>query len=142
MVYYQNEEEIEAVVHGFESCTTAKEDFKHRNHLTVAVWYLSDSSVTEAFPRMRDGLFSFLDHHGVGREKYHETLTIFWLKLVQGVISQLPPETSVVDRTNAVLEQLANPRVVLEHYSEASLSSAESKSRWVPPDLPAKTRHT
>lgn len=56
MDYYENEEEIEAVVTGFESCATAKEDFKHRNHLTVAVWYLLHSPAEEAVERMREGL--------------------------------------------------------------------------------------
>jgi hypothetical protein len=87
MGYYQSEEEIETVAHGFESCTTAKEDFKHRSHLTIAAWYLSHLSHEEALNKIRDGLFIFLDHHGVGREKYNETLTIFWIKLVEQAIN-------------------------------------------------------
>jgi len=134
MVFYQNEEEIEAVVKGFELCTTAKEDFKHRNHLTVAAWYLRDSSVTEAFIRMRDGLFNFLDHHGVGREKYHETLTIFWLKLVEGAMAEVIPN-DFVETTNMVVERLADTRVVFEHYSEELLWSGEAKRSWIEPDL-------
>ena len=138
---YQHEGEIEAVVEGFELCTTAKEDFNHRNHLTVAVWYLRNSSLPDALVKMRDGLFRFLDHHGVGREKYHETLTLFWLQLVRDVISQLPPESSTVDSANAVLERLADHRLVFEHYSEERLSSVEAKSSWIPPDLKTLKPH-
>lgn len=135
MVYYQNEAEIEAVVKGFELCTTAKEDFKHCNHLTVAVWYLSNSSPPEAFDKMRDGLFRFLDHHGVGREKYHETMTIFWLKLVQGVMAEASSQKDLAATTNAVVERLAETRVVFEYYSEELLWSDKAKCSWVDPDV-------
>ncbi|MBC8031126.1 MAG: hypothetical protein H7Z16_13510 [Pyrinomonadaceae bacterium] len=135
MDYYQSEAEIEAVVKGFESCTTAKEEFKHRNHLTVAVWYLSHSTPEEALHKMRSGLFRFLDHHGVGRAKYHETLTTFWIKLVQNALDQMDAQTSLVEIANAVLERLADPAVVFQYFSEGCLNSETAKKNWVEPDL-------
>ena len=135
MDYYQNEEEIRDTVHGFESCTTAKEDFKHCSHLTVAVWYISRLTHEEALNKIRDGLFRFLDHHGVGREKYNETMTIFWIKLVERSIKALDEQTSLVHVTNKVLESLSNPRVVFEYYSEESLKSETARTSWVEPDL-------
>jgi len=132
---YESEQEIAAVVQGFEDCATRKEDFTHRNHLTVAVWYLNHSTPQEALQKMRTGLFRFLDHHGVGREKYNETVTIFWIKLVQSAMNELDEETSLVATTNTTLERLANPRVVFEYYSEACLKSEVAKTRWVEPDL-------
>ncbi|HWN09402.1 MAG TPA: hypothetical protein VNO50_09095 [Pyrinomonadaceae bacterium] len=131
---YQNNAEIEAVVQRFESCATSKEDFKHRSHLTVAVWYLLHSTPDDALKKMRSGLFRFLEHHGVGREKYHETLTVFWIKLVQHAINEAD-QSSFVHTTNDVLERLANPRIVFEYYSEACLKSDNARSYWVEPDL-------
>ena len=68
---YQNEKEIAAVVAGFEKCTTGKDEFTHRSHLTVAVYYLRNSTPDQAFRKMRAGLFRFLDHHGVGTDIDH-----------------------------------------------------------------------
>jgi hypothetical protein len=135
MNYYKNEAEIEAVVRGFESCTTGKEDFKHRSHLTVAVWYLCQFTQEEGLQRVRSGLFRFLDHYGVGREKYNETLTIFWLKLVQRASDQADNDASLVDKANLVLERLCDPAIVFEYYSEASLKSEKAKTGWIEPDL-------
>jgi len=67
---YNNEAEIEVVVRGFESCKTGKGEFKHRDHLTVALWYLSVTSLEETIDRMRTGLLRFLDHHGVKGMKW------------------------------------------------------------------------
>lgn len=133
MRYYESLEEIEAVVLGFESCATAKEEFKHRSHLTVAVWYLSRFTREEALQKMRDGLFRFLDHHGVGREKYHETLTVFWVKLVRSNICDR--QAPLVEIMNMVLERLADPGVVYEYYSKDLLKSETAKTEWVEPDL-------
>jgi hypothetical protein len=141
MGYYQSEAEIEAVVQGFESCATAKEEFKHRSHLTVAVCYLSDSTPEEALHKMRSGLFRFLDHHGVGRAKYHETLTIFWIKLVQSALDQIDAQT-LVEMTNAVLEYLADPAVVFNYYSDSRLQSSKARQVWVEPDLKQLSTNT
>ena len=127
--HYQTEREIEAVVQGFESCTTAKDEFKHREHLTVAVWYLRNSTPDQAFEKMRSGLFRFLDHHGVSRAKYKEALTLAWLKLIQSVIEQMKPDLPLPEVTNIVLERLGDPRVVSQYDSEDNFSVAAEGSR-------------
>ena len=133
--YYKDVREIEAVVNGFESCTSAKDDFSHRRHLTVAVYYLHRSNELEATQRMRSGLLRFLDHHGVGRAKFHETLTIFWIRSVSAFLERLEQELTLLEVTNAVIESLGDSRLVFEYYSERLLWADETRDSWVAPDL-------
>jgi hypothetical protein len=109
--HYQNEQEIAAVVAGFEECTTGKEEFTHLSHLTVGAYYLRNSNPDQAFQKMRSGLFRFLDHHGVGRAKYNEEVTLSWLTLIQSVIEEMDPGLSLLAVTNAVLERLGTSRI-------------------------------
>ena len=132
---YESEAEIEEVVDGFESCTTAKNNFPHQSHLTVAVWYLYKNEFDQATEKMREGLFRFLDHHGVGREKYNETLTIFWLKIINERMKEMREGYSLLELTNSTLKLLANSRMALEYYSPDLLNSLRAKSTWVQPDL-------
>jgi hypothetical protein len=132
--YYKHVREIEAVVNGFESCTTAKDDFTHRSHLTVATYYLHSSS-QDATQRMRAGLLRFLDHHGVGRAKFHETLTIFWIRTVSTFLQRVDQKLSLLEATNAVIESLGDSRLVFQYYSEELLQAEETRNGWVPPDL-------
>ena len=108
MAHYKTEHEIEAVVQGFENCTTTKEAFRHREHLTVAVWYLCQSDEEQALDKMRSGLLRFLGHHGVAQGKYKEGLTVSWLKLIKATIHELDPDLAVVDITNKVLDRLGD----------------------------------
>lgn len=133
--YYKEVHEIEAVVNGFESCATVKEDFTHRSHLTVATYYLHCSNRAEATHRMRTGLLRFLDHHGVGRSKFHETLTIFWIKTVSTFLEGLDQTLPLLEMTNAVIESLSDSRLVFVYYSEELLRTDESRKVWVAPDL-------
>jgi len=110
--YYKDEHEIETVVTGFEECTTGKEHFTHLSHLTVAVYYLRQSTPDEAFEKMRDGLLRFLDHHGIDRAKYKEELTRKWIALTQSVLDELNSDHSLLLATNAVLERLNNSRLL------------------------------
>lgn len=134
-LYYKNLQEIEAVVSGFELCTTAKEAFTHRSHLTVAAYYLHSSSQLEATQRMRTGLLRFLDHHGIGRAKFHETLTIFWIRTVSTFLARSDRELTLLEVTNAVIESLGDSRLVFEYYSEKLLWANETRESWVAPDL-------
>src|SRR5258708_5722651 len=132
---YQSENEIDAVVRGFESCTTPAADFSHVAHLTVAVRYLSRATTSESLKRMRMSLFRFLDHHKVDKAKYHETLTVFWVKLVRRQMDSLAASCSVLEATNAVIDSLGNSQVVFDYYSEKLLWSDEARQSWVKPDL-------
>ena len=134
-VYYANQSQIEALVKGFELCTTKKDEFTHQSHLTVAVWYLINYNEEQATAKMRLGLHRFLDHLGVGQEKYHETLTVFWIKTVRELLNHLDQRSSLLARTNAVIERLGTSRLVFDYYSKDLLDSADARNHWVEPDL-------
>lgn len=130
---YCSEHDIAKVVLGFESCTTGKDDFSHRDHLAMAVWYLRSDEDTAA-ERMRASLHRFLDKHGC-RENYHETLTLFWIQLVRRELESLAPEASLLEATNAVVKRLGNSRVAFDYYSKELVASEAAKKGWVAPDL-------
>lgn len=97
------ESDIMAVVHGFENCTTDKTEFKHREHLIVAVVYLQDG---DAVQRLKAGLFKFLDHHGVPRKKYSESVTRYWMDQVATKLASLPSDANLVEKCTHVLSAL------------------------------------
>ena len=134
MSHFRSQEDIEAVVVGFESCETPADEFNHHQHLIVATWYLNESTEDEALARMKNGLFRFLKHHGVGLDKYNETITLFWLKMVRQVESQMPAGHSVTDVANAAVDSLGNSKIIFDYFSEERLKSAEAKASWVEPD--------
>ena len=105
---YSSDNEIERVVRGFETCETDKTAFKHREHLTVGVWYLQTLDTTAAVERMRTALLRFVDHHGVPREKYSEAVTVYWLELIRTKLMELAPDASLVDQCNYVINSLAH----------------------------------
>ncbi len=133
--HYKSRDDIELVVRGFESCTTGKDEFTHQDHLTVAVWYLHSFELRDAIDQMRMSLFCFLDHHGVGREVYNETITVFWMRLIQEFLSDTDRRQSLVEAANTVLEQFSNSRLIFEYYTQDLVRSPMAKKSWVEPDL-------
>jgi hypothetical protein len=132
--HYKHQHEIEVVENGLESCTTPAADFPHRAHLTVATWYLDNGTMAEALEKMRTSILNFLDHYGI-EGKYNETITRFWLLLVECRLQELEPGISLVERTNAVVDALSDSRVMFEYYSKELLWSEAARNGWVEPDL-------
>jgi hypothetical protein len=137
--YYRSDEEIETVVRGFESCTIEPAAFDHRAHLTVAFAYLhlSRLNVAEATKRMRAGLYRFLDHNNVERQKYNETITLFWIKRVRGFLAEIAAERPVAEIANKMIEACGDAKLIYEYYSKERLSSDEARTMWVEPDVKA-----
>jgi hypothetical protein len=104
MSYYHSESEIENVVRAFEACEIDKTEFKHAQHLTVAVWYVQTLGKNAALDRMRAGLLSFLNHHGVDKQKYNETVTMFWIQQIAEKLNELGTGLSLVEKCNRVVE--------------------------------------
>ena len=111
----------------------ANESFHHWSHLHVAWVYLTESScVEEAATKMRNTLQRFAASAGKS-EKYHETITLFWVHLLAGMRAVGSCES---------LKQIvqANPRLLekdfpLAYYSPERLFSDKARSSWIEPDL-------
>ncbi len=99
----ESDTEIENVVRAFETCETDPDEFKHREHLMVAVWYVETLGREAALDRMRSGLLRFLDHHEVDRKIYSEAITVFWIDKIAEKLNELGPDVSLVEKCNAVL---------------------------------------
>ena len=108
---FKDEDQIRKVVEGFESCTTAKEGFRHKDHLTVAVWYLRHSSRDEALGRMRESLHRFINHHGINPQKYQEDVTVAWIDAIHEMLLNLDGESSTVEATNIIHERFGTSRI-------------------------------
>jgi hypothetical protein len=97
-----SEQEIESVVRGFETCQTSADEFKHKDHLVVAVWYVHNLGKDAALERMREGLLRFLAHHQVDPKKYSEEITRFWIERISERLDDVG-NVPVVEKCNAVL---------------------------------------
>jgi len=117
--HYQTAEEIEAVVSGFENCTTSKEEFTHLSHLTVAAYYICNSTAEESFEKMRSGLLRFLKHHGVNTAKYSDRVTRAWIEQIRQVCELTNQDSSLVEMVNKVIAELGNARTAIERNDEA-----------------------
>ncbi len=100
---YQSEAEIEEIVHGFESCQTGADDFKHSHHLVVAIWYLQTMNRQAALGRMREALLRFLDHHVGETTKYSEEITSFWIDTVAEKLDEFGTDCSLVEKCNRIV---------------------------------------
>jgi hypothetical protein len=107
--------------------------FHHASHLHVAWVYLAESSsAQQAASKMRDTLRRFAAAAG-SPQKYHETITLFWVHLPSGAYAA---------RRGECLEDIvhANPQLLeknfpLAYYSTERLFSDEARTSWVEPDL-------
>src|SRR6059058_4957277 len=71
----------EDFLRAFEDLSFPADQFRHREHIRVAWLYLKSSDATRAAERMAAGIRRFANHHGATR-KYHHTLTLAWMRLV------------------------------------------------------------
>jgi hypothetical protein len=132
---YGSAEEAEEVVRRFESCEVRPNDFKHREHLTVALRYLLDSSDEEALERMRLSLRRFIWTHGVNPSVYHETLTVFWMKRVRAYVERAGTRRTLAGLANGLLEECADSRLIFDYYSKELIDSEAARREWTEPDL-------
>jgi hypothetical protein len=114
MGYYITEQEIATVVEGFEHCTTTKEELTHLSHLTVATYYLCDSTPEESFQKMRFGLLRFLDHHGVNPAKYSDSVTLAWIENIREVREGMDDDSSLLEIVNKIIARLGHSRLKIE----------------------------
>ena len=135
---YSKPEEIESLVNGFESCTLPREEWTHRAHLTVALWYLLHHDTEEATTLIREGIKRFNEAKGIVTTKqsgYHETITLFYIHIVSKHLRESCADLSIVSLMNKLIERYGERSLPLEYYSKERLMSWEARANWIEPDL-------
>lgn len=137
MKKYHSNEDIFEVVRGFEECTISRDAWKHAEHLTVALYYLSHHDLETATEKMRAGILKLLEKgFGVDLSRempYHETMTIFWMRTV-AEFNGSANGASLLDKSNEVVERF-DKDYPLRFYSRELLFSDEARARFVEGDL-------
>jgi len=117
----------------FESKVLAPAAFTHEAHVRLAYVYLAELDVEAAARRMRESLLGFLEHNGIPRSKFHETLTHAWILAVQHFMDK--SSCSSADEFVAKNPELLDSKIMLTHYSAAVLFSADARAALVQPDV-------
>ena len=133
---FKDEEEIEEVVRGFEDASISRDKWKHAEHLTVALHYLTLHDFGTATAKMRDGIFKLLKAFEVDLSKempYHETLTIFWMRTV-AEFSSRNNGASLLAKANELVA-VYDKDYPLKFYSHEYLFSDEARASFVDGDL-------
>ena len=124
----------------FERGEIRNQDFHHREHLRVAWAYLQEAnSAEDACARMCSAIRGFASAAGAPG-KYHETMTVFWVRLLALVRERYPAERNIepILQTHAFLLDKHTP---LRYYSRGRLMSDEARLTWHPPDLRPLNSH-
>lgn len=135
MKRYDSEKEILEVIRAFENCTIARSDWRHAEHLTVALYYASHHDFDVALGKMRGGILNLLRSFGVELTKempYHETLTVFWMRTVFDFAAS-KNGASFVDKANDLVAAY-DKDYPMRFYSREFLFSDEARAAFVEPD--------
>src|SRR5438094_1231271 len=125
--------EVAALASAFENATIPASEFTHAAHIAVALSYLDSFPPEQTLERMREKIRAFAAHHGVGN-LYHETLTTFWMRLLEHVANTSEVDLPLWRRINLIVEDWTKRRPVEAHYSRELIRSQAARDKWVPPD--------
>jgi len=137
MKKYSSEKEILNLVELFESATISREDWKHREHLIVALYYVSHHDLETAIAKMRSGILNLLGNGfkvDLSKEMpYHETMTVFWMRAVTA-FNASKNGASMVSKV-AEMAELFDRDYPLRFYSRELLFSDEARATFIDGDL-------
>ena len=136
---YASFDEVKQLVEQFEACTLPRAQWTHAAHLTIAFWYLVCYPVTEAVVKIRSGIQAYNDSQGIKTTQdsgYHETITLFWVRLVRHYLATATLEGHLVTLLNELIRRFGK-QLPFEYYSRDRLLSWEARQQWVEPDLKA-----
>jgi hypothetical protein len=129
---FASDEEVRELVRAFEEATVLPSRFQHCAHIAVALSYLNEASLEDATMRMREALRNFTQRHGVN--VYHETVTCFWMKLLEHLAVTHYRDMPLWRRINLIVARWAVADTIATHYSKSVINSRAARESWVAPD--------
>ena len=115
----------------FESCELPPEAFHHHDHIRLAWIYVHRYGEAGAAARIAESIRRYAAHLGI-REKYHQTITVAWVRLVAVAARSAQGDFEEFARRNP---ELFDKSALRAFYSDAVLQSPAARAEFVPPDL-------
>jgi len=115
----------------FEAGKIANQDFHHRDHLRLAWIQIRRLGLEQASDAVTGGIRRFAAHHGHAN-RYHETMTRFWVRVVGMGINR--HTTLAFDDLLAAEPHLLDKNLPYRHWSRERMGSDEARRHWVEPD--------
>ena len=137
------EMEIDRFLAAFEGCTLPKERWTHGAHLLAGACYVHTLGPSGAIDRMRRCIKRYNESVGgknTDTSGYHETITIAWIKLLDGLLRDAGSNaTGAMERAafaRLAVERFAGDRDIFKQYYDFDLvGSVEARRSWVEPTL-------
>lgn len=123
---------MRALVRAFETAAISPAEFQHVAHIAVALSYLAVEPLEAASARMRCSLLNFARCHGLN--VYHETMTNFWMRLLDHLAATHYRKVPLWRRVNLIVERWAATDPISAHYSRGAITSRAARESWVEPD--------
>ena len=117
----------------FHESTLSSEDFRHLGHLRLAWLVLRRHCLEEALSLLSDGVRQYANSKGASGT-YNETLTQFWIRVVNHAI-QTNPSAQEFEQFINTFPILLNKQLPLNHWRQETLGSSRARSDWLEPDL-------
>jgi len=146
------EPEIDVFLAAFEAGTLPKERWNHAAHLLTGACYVHTLGEAEAIARMRARVSAYnvaVGGQNTSTSGYHETVTIFWIKLLATHLAtelgaprlasetwEGPPRISRSAFAHHAVATFAPQRnIYADYYDFDLLTSQEARRTWIPPTL-------
>lgn len=115
---------------GFEDRTLT--EFHHRDHVRLTWLYLRRHGFEGAARRISKALQALAAAHGASA-KYNETLTLFWIRLVEAAMA--PDTATDFEAFITAHPALLDKQLPQRFYRPETLASPQARAGWIAPDL-------
>ena len=136
--FLRDEQALKEFIGQFEQGTLPKPIWTHGAHLAVGTWYLMTLPEETAVEQVRTGIRHYNDCVGTANTQdsgYHETLTLFWLRMIGQFLRGKGNGWCKLEAVRAVVEEFGSRRDLFKkYYSFDVVASREARAGWIAPD--------
>ena len=125
--------EIATLARQHNNCTLPYENWTHRAHIAVALYYLQSMSLEDATRKLRVNIHAYNTVKGDGMG-YSETITVLFMKKIAYELQQRESKPGIVDELERLLD-ICTIEWVYNYYSPQLIWSQQARQEWVEPDL-------
>ena len=136
---YYKEVEMKSLVNKFVCGTLPAKEWTHTAHLTVGLWFVAHYGRQEAsvqLPKLIRKYNEIVGTENTETSGYHETITQFWIWLLDCYWQQVRQKMSVFNACNYLITSpFGDPSAFLKFYSKPFIFSKEARKENVSPDI-------